>query len=166
MQEEYRRLVKSLYNAIIYLSSFIVLASLALIYFSLVGNPFEPTNPPLKKVETTKSPDQADEEEDKIVNGIHLATGLKVAKGFDLVKRNCTACHSGQLIAQNRASRAGWKEMIQWMQATQGLWDLGEQETEILDYLATQYAPEPISRRANLDVEAIEWYILEVRGER
>jgi hypothetical protein len=48
------------------------------------------------------------------------------------------------------------------MQETQGLWDLGDQEKTILDYLAANYAPEESSRRANLDMDAIEWYILEL----
>ena len=52
--------------------------------------------------------------------------------------------------------------MIDWMQATQGLWELGDNEPIILDYLATHYAPEEVGRRANLDVEEIGWYILEL----
>jgi hypothetical protein len=97
-----------------------------------------------------------------VQDGIHVATGLVYADGFELVQTQCTACHSAKLITQNRASRAGWEQMIRWMQATQGLWDLGDKERPILDYLATHYAPEEESRRANLDLEAIEWYILEL----
>jgi hypothetical protein len=48
------------------------------------------------------------------------------------------------------------------MQAKQGLWDLGASEPVILDYLATNYAPEEIGRRANLDMDAIKWYVLEL----
>jgi len=66
------------------------------------------------------------------------------------------------LVTQNRATREGWKEMIIWMQATQGLQDLGENEKPILDYLAKHYAPEELGRRANLNVDEIEWYILEL----
>ncbi|MEL6720157.1 MAG: hypothetical protein AAFP82_15710 [Bacteroidota bacterium] len=96
---------------------------------------------------------------DQVKNGIHVATGLVYAEGFEVVSTTCTACHSAKLVTQNRASRAGWEQMIDWMQATQGLWDLGENEPIILDYLATHYAPEEVGRRANL--EEIEWYILE-----
>ncbi|MEL6357018.1 MAG: hypothetical protein AAFQ37_08830 [Bacteroidota bacterium] len=99
---------------------------------------------------------------DEVVDGIHVATGLVYAEGFDIVRGTCTACHSAKLVTQNRATRAGWSQMIHWMQETQGLWDLGEQEPIILDYLATHYAPEEEGRRANLDVEAIEWYVLEL----
>ena len=50
--------------------------------------------------------------------------------------------------------------MIEWMQATQGLWDLGENEPIILDYLATNYAPEEVGRRANL--EEVAYYMLDL----
>ena len=91
-----------------------------------------------------------------------MRTGLAIGEGFELVKRNCTACHSAKLITQNRATREGWQEMIHWMQRTQGLWELGNSEPKILDYLATHYAPEETGRRANLDPELIEWYELSV----
>lgn len=98
----------------------------------------------------------------EIADGIHLPSGLIVADGWEIVKRNCTACHSGQLVAQNRATKEGWEKMIRWMQTTQGLWDLGEAEPIILDYLATHYAPEETGRRTAIDIEAIEWYILKI----
>ena len=50
--------------------------------------------------------------------------------------------------------------MIRWMQATQGLWDLGANEPIILDYLEKHYSPKAKGRRTNLDIESIEWYIL------
>lgn len=103
-----------------------------------------------------------EQDDDKVVDGIHLATGLVYAEGFTLVRANCTACHSAKLITQNRATQQGWTEMIRWMQATQGLWDLGENEKPIVDYLAAHYAPEEVGRRANLEVAEIEWYLLEL----
>lgn len=99
-----------------------------------------------------------DDDWDKVENGIHLRTGLVYAKGFKLVNATCTACHSAKLITQNRASREGWKAMINWMQETQGLADLADKEEAILDYLALHYAPEKKGRRAQL--EEIEWYEL------
>ncbi|MEL6657721.1 MAG: hypothetical protein AAFY48_01165 [Bacteroidota bacterium] len=98
----------------------------------------------------------------EVKDGIHLPTGLVYAEGFEWVRATCTACHSAKLVTQNRATRAGWLEMIRWMQASQGLWDLGEKEKPILDYLAKHYAPEEIGRRAALPVAEIEWYILEL----
>lgn len=88
-------------------------------------------------------------------------SGLVYAEGFPLVRGNCTTCHSAKLITQNRATRAGWKAMIRWMQETQGLHDLEDDEPAILDYLALHYAPVETGRRANLDTKAIEWYILQ-----
>lgn len=99
---------------------------------------------------------------DKIENGIHLQTGLVYGKGFKEVRATCTACHSAQLVTQNRATREGWESMIRWMQQTQGLWDLGAYEPIILDYLAEHYAPQELSRRPNLDTDAIKWYVLEL----
>ena len=97
-----------------------------------------------------------------VVAGIHVPTGLIVGAGFSAVKSNCTNCHSAQLVTQNRASRDGWKETIRWMQKTQGLWDLGASESVILDYLAENYGPQDYGRRANLQLDSIEWYILDV----
>jgi len=97
----------------------------------------------------------------EIVDGIHIESGLVTVDGWELVLRNCTACHSGKLVTQNRATREGWEKMIRWMQETQGLWALGEAEPKILDYLAANYAPQENSRRPLLDLKSIEWYILE-----
>jgi hypothetical protein len=45
------------------------------------------------------------------------------------------------------------------MQQKQKLWDLGESESKILDYLAKNYPPsEKVNRRAAL--KNIEWYKL------
>jgi hypothetical protein len=78
------------------------------------------------------------------------ATGLVIAPGFDLVKVQCTVCHSAALITQSRASREGWLAMIRWMQESQGLWPLGANEAPILDYLATHYPPSSSGRRRPL----------------
>jgi len=95
-----------------------------------------------------------------VENGIHVKTGLKDDENLQVVIGACTSCHSAGLITQNRATRQGWKDMFVWMQETQGLPDLGKSEPVILDYLAKHYAPEEEGRRANLDMEEIEWYIL------
>ncbi len=161
--QDYDKLLRSLYRAIIFLSSFAVVLALRLVYYGLMGNPFAAKPPPPVAAARQEAPASrpAASTDERIEAGIHLATGLRVAEGFDLVRANCTGCHSGKLIAQNRATRDGWQEMIRWMQRTQGLWQLGENEAAILDYLAANYAPQEAGRRANLDVEAIEWYILE-----
>jgi len=97
---------------------------------------------------------------DLVKNGIHVKTGLKDDVHLDVVIANCTSCHSAKLISQNKATREGWKNMIVWMQATQGLNDLRENEPLILDYLAKHYAPQEVGRRQNLNVEEIKWYVL------
>ena len=99
---------------------------------------------------------------DLIENGIHVQTGLVYAEGFEEVRAICTSCHSAKLVTQNRATREGWQQMIDWMQETQGLWELGPAEPKILDYLAKYYAPEAVGRRSNLNIAEIEWYILEL----
>ncbi|GAB3934643.1 hypothetical protein [Larkinella terrae] len=88
-------------------------------------------------------------------------TGLVADEHLTLVVAQCTACHSSKLILQNRFTRDGWKEKIRWMQRTQKLWDLGESEPVILDYLVKHYGPEQKTfdgRRKPL--LAIQWYKL------
>ncbi len=120
----------------------------------------QPEPVPIEEIQRRIAEKEADL--DRVEDGIHLETGLIAAAGWETVRASCTACHSAKLVTQNRATRDGWKTMIRWMQETQGLWELGDQEAVILDYLAANYAPEEASRRANLDMEEIEWYILEL----
>ncbi len=98
---------------------------------------------------------------ERIENGIHIKTGMAWDKNFNIVRANCTSCHSSKLITQNRATREGWAEMITWMQKTQGLHKLGENKKPILDYLSKHYAPRNKGRRQSLDHEAIDWYQLD-----
>ena len=77
-------------------------------------------------------------------------TGLALGPGFEVVRMQCTVCHSAKLITQNRADRNGWLAMIRWMQETQGLWSLGDHEEQVLDYLAANYGAKPAGRRRPL----------------
>lgn len=77
-------------------------------------------------------------------------TGLAIAPGYEVVSVHCTVCHSARLVTQNRASREGWLSMIRWMQDSQGLWPLGEQEALVLDYLSDNYGPLQVGRRPPL----------------
>lgn len=90
-------------------------------------------------------------------SGIEFQEG----EGIELVKKHCLGCHGAQLVIQNRMSRERWQYTIRWMQRTQGLWDLGNDEPKILDYLAQYYAPQKIGRRDNLQLAESEWYNLE-----
>ena len=99
------------------------------------------------------------EDLDRIENGLDVETGFIAEGDYLLVKRTCISCHSSKLVLQNRATKEGWQDMITWMQATQKLWDLGENEEKIIHYLATYYGPEAKGRRAPLEVD--EWYEIE-----
>ncbi|WP_026970112.1 hypothetical protein [Algoriphagus terrigena] len=97
---------------------------------------------------------------DEVVDGKDVATGFVIDEGFEIVKATCTGCHSSAIVLQNKFTREGWKAKIVWMQETQGLWDLGDNESIILDYLAKHHAPEPPKGR-RLPLKDIEWYELE-----
>lgn len=77
-------------------------------------------------------------------------TGFVIAEGFEVVKENCTVCHSAAIIIQNRMTRDSWLESIRWMQKNQGLWKLMDNEPIILDYLAKHYNLIETGRRKNL----------------
>lgn len=91
------------------------------------------------------------------IQAIDPETGLIVAKGVEDVKANCTVCHSAKFILLQRGDRQTWKDMIVWMQKTQGLWEFDPvTEKSILDYLATNYAPDDkIERRKNLPLSML-----------
>ena len=81
-------------------------------------------------------------------------SGLIIDSGFTVVKKQCSVCHSPQLIIQNKASYQGWLATLNWMQENQGMQSLNQQtETLILNYLAKNYAPEQTGRRKPLVVE-------------
>lgn len=87
-------------------------------------------------------------------------TGLIVDENLYMVKAQCTNCHSTKLITANRFTRDGWKQKIRWMQANHNLWELGDAEKPVLDYLEKNYSPTAsVARRAPL--KDIKWYKLE-----
>lgn len=92
-------------------------------------------------------------------DGIHIQTGLKKGEGLTMVIAHCTACHSAEVIIQNRMNEERWNATIKWMQETQNLWDLGENQKVIVNYLVKNYPVINKGRRAKLD--DIEWYELE-----
>lgn len=98
------------------------------------------------------------DDEDKIENGIHVRTGLIDATGVMAVVNNCTNCHSAKLITQNRMNAERWNTTIKWMQETQNLWDLGDNQEIIVNYLVTNYPPQSKGRRMILT--NIDWYEL------
>ena len=95
-----------------------------------------------------------------VVDGIHQPTGLKYDEGMMAVVTHCTACHSAQLVIQNRMNRERWNATIRWMQETQNLWDLGDNQEVIVNYLVKNYPVSEKGRRAQL--QDIEWYDLTI----
>ncbi|NAY90781.1 monoheme cytochrome C [Muricauda sp. JGD-17] len=106
------------------------------------------------------SEEQLSEEDfDKIENGIHVRTGLLEAEGLMEVVNNCTNCHSAKLVTQNRMNKERWIATIRWMQETQNLWDLGNNEEIIVNYLVTNY---PVKKKGRREILSnIEWYELQ-----
>ncbi|MEQ9405692.1 MAG: hypothetical protein RIM99_19030 [Cyclobacteriaceae bacterium] len=136
----------------------IVIASLVFVVFAMLF--YYSMDPKLTAFKRNKEPETSPLAGfDTIENGIHLRTGLIDGEGLMSVVNNCTNCHSAQLVIQNRMNKERWVETIRWMQRTQNLWDLGEQEETIINYLVTNYPPTQKGRRANLS--NIEWYELE-----
>ena len=63
--------------------------------------------------------------------------GLPPVLGVELVIKNCTVCHSADIILENHMSRKAWDKTITWMQKEQGLWELNREVRKIiLDYLS------------------------------
>jgi len=130
-----------------------ILVLLAILFYLVLDvNRKEKKTSNYKSIETVRN-------DDGIENGIHINTGLADAEGLPLVIAHCTSCHSAKLITQNRLSKEGWQEAIKWMQETQNLWDLGDDEAAIIAYLTKNYAPTAKGRREVLN--DIEWYVLE-----
>ena len=93
-----------------------------------------------------------------LIGQIDEESGLIMDHGINIVKAQCGSCHSTKLVAQNGFNREGWIELIRWMQKEQNLWDLGEAEGPILDYLEKNCAPKNFGRRKQLHVT--DWYVL------
>ena len=74
--------------------------------------------------------------EDKALDEV---SGFIIDEGWELTNAHCAACHSARLVTQNRMDRSGWEDSIRLMQAEHGLWDLGEAELTVLDYLTRHY---------------------------
>lgn len=144
---------------LVYLIGFVLVIAAGIFIYFLIDPTFS-----VFKVDDTEGSTYVDKPHSKeddynlVTNGIHVRTGLVAADGFMTVVNNCTNCHSAKLIVQNRMNEERWKATIKWMQETQNLWELGENEQIIVDYLVTNYPPQQKGRRQNL--ENIEWYAL------
>ncbi len=161
--EKVREIAKKLYRLM--LSIFILFGIIAAMLIYLMADPTLSAFKSDDSVEgyvTVPEKNQIDpsnQDFDKIENGVHVRTGFVEGEGLMLVVNNCTNCHSAKLVTQNRMSKERWLATIRWMQETQNLWDLGNNEETIVSYLAEHYAPVQKGRRQNL--ANIEWYELE-----
>jgi hypothetical protein len=153
-QDKFKKTVKEVHRILMTVLVFIGVITCLLIYVAV--------DPELSMFKANEKSDYAVVEEvvdeDLIVDGIHVRTGLIDAPGMMEVVNNCTNCHSAKLVTQNRMNKERWEATIDWMQATQNLWDLGRNEEIIINYLVTNYPPIKIGRRATLT--GVEWYDL------
>ncbi len=153
-QEKFRKTVKEVHRILMIVLVFVGVITSLMVYIVV--------DPGLSLFKSKEKSDYAVVEEvvdeDLIVDGIHVRTGLIEAEGLMEVVNNCTNCHSAKLVTQNRMNKERWEATIDWMQATQNLWDLGRNEEIIINYLVTNYPPVKVGRRATLT--GIEWYEL------
>lgn len=72
--------------------------------------------------------------------GLDAATDLKISGDRELVRGQCTGCHSARLITRLGGSAAHWLQLIRWMQTTQNLWQFEPGvEQKIVACLAQHY---------------------------
>ena len=147
---EYQKLIKKA-ERLAYFAFFALVLSIGLLYFRVYDPTFSILKNDSKEV-------IADIDEDKVENGIHLKTGFIDAVGLKTVINNCTNCHSSKLVIQNRMNADRWNATIKWMQETQNLWELGDNQKVIVDYLVKNYPPVDKGRREGLT--NIAWYEL------
>lgn len=118
----------------------------------------EPPKEP-KRAQVQKEPLPFD---DDVVDGIHLPTGLRAIKNYELAIQHCTACHGTELITNTKLSQKDWLETIRWMQKKQNLWELGKDEKPLIAYLAAAYGEDTTQgRRRALEIAESDWYVLE-----
>lgn len=96
-----------------------------------------------------------------LADSVDAETGLALDPHFTIVKAQCTGCHSPKLILQHRFTRDEWLSKIRWMQRNHKLWDLGETEKTVLDYLAKHYAPNQAAYSRREVLRNVKWYKLE-----
>ena len=154
-EEDYKRNEQKAYRFAVYLFSLLfILISVSMGSYMIKPSFFGFQSQPSHKGQNSSENDGAE-----FRNGIHLRTGLINAQGLMTVVGNCTSCHSSKIILQNRMTAESWNTTIKWMQETQNLWDLGENQEIIVNYLTTNYPIEDKGRRENLS--DIDWYELE-----
>jgi hypothetical protein len=150
--KRYGKRARMVYRALIVVCTLALIIAVAALYYykgrPAVHSP-QPDNDTLPAAGHMEDPEA-------VKDGIHLRTGLIAREGYREVINNCTTCHSASLVIQNRMDARGWEETIKWMQETQNLWELGDKQEVIVNYLAENYPVEKKGRRERL--KDIEWY--------
>ena len=59
--------------------------------------------------------------------------------GSEITAAICNTCHSLAIVKQQKQTKEGWKELLEWMEEEQGMPELGENEDLVLDYLTRQF---------------------------
>ena len=60
--------------------------------------------------------------------------------GKDLVALYCAACHSLEIVEQQKQTEAGWRYLLKWMEEEQGMARLpGADEAQIIAYLSDTF---------------------------
>lgn len=152
--EDFRGSVKLIHQSLVAFFAVVSIITCFLIYLAV-----DPGFSIFKENKAVEFTSIVEVDEDLIVDGIHIRTGLIDDEGLMEVVYNCTNCHSAKLVMQNRMSKERWAATIDWMQETQNLADLGKNEEIIINYLVKNYPPRHIGRRMALT--DIEWYELE-----
>lgn len=69
--------------------------------------------------------------------------GLPRSEGVETVSDYCAACHSLQIVMQQRQTREGWDYLLTWMVEKQGMAEPApETREDILDYLTREFGGE------------------------
>lgn len=78
-------------------------------------------------------------------------SGLIIDEGWVYANAHCGACHSYALVTAQRGDAEFWLSTIRWMQRTQKLWQIPEdQETALISYLTRNYNEDDWGRRPPL----------------
>ena len=68
--------------------------------------------------------------------------GLPREGAYEFVAMYCSACHTLEIVMQQRATKARWIYMIDWMTKEQNMPPLPDGEkAEVLDYLSDHFGP-------------------------
>ncbi|MEO0571021.1 MAG: monoheme cytochrome C [Bacteroidota bacterium] len=158
MNENSKKQVSLLTNFVITIVALIGVVVFGLLYF--INNPEEWNKPDEIPLEEGSEENEKVKDTMPVVNNtLAESFGFVDDIGMVQVTQNCTQCHSAKLVTQNRLNEEGWRATIKWMQETQNLWDLGNNEEVIVAYLAKNYGPQSKGRRQKLT--NVEWYALE-----